>query len=192
MTESSSGRVVTGLSPPAYVVLGMVRLGARSGYEIKQMVELSIRFFWTISHVQIYPALRQLESVGLIVGRDDPRGRLPRRIYEITHRGEQVLEEWVAEAEPMPFELRDLGMVKLFFADAVSDEQALGLLAAVRNRSEERLSLLLEIVPTAESAGDDGSRFPNLTLQMGIAFHQAMVDVCADFEQTLRGRVGGA
>jgi PadR family transcriptional regulator, regulatory protein AphA len=192
MTGSSSGRVAAGLSPPTYVVLGMVRLGARSGYEIKQMVELSIRFFWTISHVQIYPALRQLESEGLIVGRDDPRGRLPRRVYEITERGEQVLEEWVAEAEPMPFELRDLGMVKLFFADAVSDEQALGLLAAVRNRSEERLSLLLEIVPTAESAGDDGSHFPNLTLQMGIAFHQAMVDVCADFEQTLHERVRGA
>ena len=43
----------TRLSPQDYVVLGMVGLGRRSGYEIKQAVELSIRFFWTISPAQI-------------------------------------------------------------------------------------------------------------------------------------------
>lgn len=48
------------LTAPDYVVLGMVWLGARSGYEIKQTVERSIRFFWTISQAQIYPTRQQI------------------------------------------------------------------------------------------------------------------------------------
>lgn len=37
------------LGPPDYVVLGMIRQGAGSGYAIKRAVEESIRSFWTIS-----------------------------------------------------------------------------------------------------------------------------------------------
>jgi len=177
----SKSSVAAALAPQDYVVLGMVRLGARSGYEIKQMVELSIRFFWTISHVQIYPALRQLEERGLIEGRDEPRGKLARRVFEITAAGDHALASWVAEAGPMPFELRDLGMVKLFFADVASDADAGALLGAVRARSAERVAALQAIEPVAEAADTEGTHFPGLTLQLGIAFHQAMVDVCDRF-----------
>jgi DNA-binding PadR family transcriptional regulator len=178
MGQSSSA---VALLPQDYVVLGMIRLGARSGYEIKQMVELSIRFFWTISQVQIYPALRQLEEEGLVEGRDEPRGKLPRRVYEITAAGERALAAWVAEAAPMPFELRDLGLVKLFFADVVEDADAGALLAAVRSRSAERVQALKAIEPVADAADARGTRYPGLTLELGIAFHQAMVDVCDRF-----------
>ena len=181
------------LGSPAYVVLGMVGLGARSGYEIKRMVDLSIRFFWTISQVQIYPALQQLEAAGLVVGRDEPRGRRQRRVYDITAAGEQTLEEWVGAAEAMPFELRDIAMVRLFFADALNEAEALELLAGVRARSEGSIATLRAIEPEAAGADARGNHFPNLTLQMGIAFHQAMVDTCADFERRLRsGGLGPA
>lgn len=166
-------------------MLGMVRMGARSGYEVKQMVELSIRFFWTISHVQIYPALRKLEELDLIEGRDEPRGKLARRVYDITPAGERALAGWVAEPAPMPFELRDLGMVKLFFADVATGTDAAALLREVRARSEERVQSLHAIEPIAETADAAGTRYPGLTLQMGIAFHQAMVDVCEQFERRL-------
>jgi PadR family transcriptional regulator, regulatory protein AphA len=190
--DTSDELEAAGLGSPAYVVLGMVRLGARSGYEIKQMVDLSIRFFWTISQVQIYPALQQLEDKGLVIGRDEPRGRRRRRLYEITAAGERVLRDWVAWPGPLPFELRDIAMVRLFFADAVDQGAALRLLEDVRGRSEERVATLRAIEPTAEAADADGNRFPSLTLQMGIAFHQAMVDVCAEFERKVRGAGGAA
>jgi len=172
-----------GLGVPAYVVLGMVRLGARSGYEIKQTVEQSIRYFWTISQVQIYPSLERLEQAGLITGRAEPRGRRRRRVYEITEQGDAALRQWLRRAEPMPFELRDPGLVKLFFADALQDGDALGLLGAVRQRSEERLEALRAIEPAASLAREEGNVYPLLTLQMGIGFHQAIIDVCRDFER---------
>jgi PadR family transcriptional regulator, regulatory protein AphA len=170
------------LGPPAYVVLGMVGLGARSGYEIKQAVELSIRFFWTISHAQIYPSLERLERAGLIEGRSEPRGKRPRRVYDITDEGELALAQWLRREEPMPFELRDIGMVKLFFADALDRDEALVLLSAVKERSETRVATLREIEPAAQLVEDEGNTHPLLTLRMGIAFHQAMIDVCQEFE----------
>jgi PadR family transcriptional regulator, regulatory protein AphA len=171
------------LSSPAYLVLGMVRLGARSGYEIKQAVELSLRFFWTISHAQIYPSLQRLERAGLIRGKSEPLGKRRRRTFTITKAGEIALREWLLQQEPMPFELRDIGLVKLFFADALDRDDALALLTAVKQRSEQRVATLRSIEPVALSAERDGNVYPMLTLRMGVAFHEAMLDVCREFEE---------
>jgi DNA-binding PadR family transcriptional regulator len=176
------------LAPPAYVVLGMVGLGARSGYEIKQMVELSIRFFWTISHAQIYPSLEQLERAGLITGRAEPTGKRPRRVYDITEQGEAALAQWLSRDEPIPFELRDIAMVKLFFAGALGREQALALLARVEDRSEQQIATLRQIEPAAQLVEERGNASPLLTLRLGIAFHQAMIDVCREFQPTFQAQ----
>jgi PadR family transcriptional regulator AphA len=163
----------------------MIRLGARSGYEIKQRVEQSIRFFWTISQVQIYPSLGRLERAGLVTGADDPRGRRPRRAYEITSAGEAALRQWLHHSEPMPFELRDIGLVRLFFADALTPGEASELLGAVKRRSQERLAAFRAIEPAADASREKGDIYPLLTLHLGIGFHQAIIDVCQDFEHRL-------
>lgn len=173
------------LSPSAYVALGMIRLGQRSGYEIKRAVDVSIRFFWTISHAQVYPSLAALEQRGLVRGRSEPRGRRPRRLFEITRTGERALADWLSAQEPMPFELRDIGLVRLFFADALERDDALRLLDAVARRSEERVAALRAIEPEADDAARAGALYPLLTLRMGIAVHQAMADACRDFEARL-------
>jgi PadR family transcriptional regulator, regulatory protein AphA len=173
------------LGAPAYVVLGMLRLGARSGYEIKQAVELSIRYFWTISQAQIYPSLERLERAGLVHGRSDPQGRRPRRVFEITEAGQAALEGWLRRDEPMALELRDVGLLKLFFADALDQDDAGRLLLAVKRRSEERVAALRAIAPAAQLLEDDGNAHPLLTLRIGIAYHQAMIDQCEEFGRSL-------
>ena len=45
------------LNGTAYVILGMLGLGARTGYDIKRIVDQSTRFFWAASYGQIYPEL---------------------------------------------------------------------------------------------------------------------------------------
>ena len=82
-----------------------------------------------------------------------------------------------------PFELRDIGLVKLFFADALSGGEASDLLGAIIRRSEDRLTTLRQVEPTARAAALDGNVYPLLTLRMGIAFHQAMIDTCEEFER---------
>lgn len=159
----------------------MVGLGARSGYEIKQTVALSIRFFWTISPAQVYPSLAKLEHAGLLEGRDEPQGNRRRRVYERTEAGSEALREWLRTAEPMPFELRDIAMVKLFFADTLGPAEAEELLALTRARSAERVAMLESIRPAADAGAREGNIHPLLTLELGIAVHRAMLDVLDRF-----------
>src|SRR2546427_12215177 len=62
------------LTPTGRVILGMLRLGKRTGYEIKQIVDVSTRFFWAASYGQIYPELKRLEERGLVGSRSEPTG----------------------------------------------------------------------------------------------------------------------
>src|SRR4051794_41859282 len=88
------------LSPTARVILGMIRLGRRTGYEIKQLVDVSTRFFWAASYGQIYPELRRLEEQGLIRSEDASTNGRRRRAYELTGPGEDALDEWLRSDGP--------------------------------------------------------------------------------------------
>ena len=105
------------LSPTARVILGLLRLGPHTGYEIKQTTDRSTRFFWGASYGQIYPELRRLEAAGLAVAAEEPRGAVPRRVYRITTAGEAV-QAWLTDPEE-DFEIRDEGLLKLFFGAAL-------------------------------------------------------------------------
>ena len=87
----------------------------------------------------------------------------------------------------MPFELRDIGLVKLFFADALDRADALGLLQAVIDRSRELVAALNRIEPEAGRKRAASIRHPALTLSLGIAFGKAIIDVCARFEEEFGG-----
>src|SRR4029078_7561434 len=105
------------------VILGLLALGPRSGYEIKTTVDRSTRFFWAASYGQIYPELKRLESEGLVVGEDSPNGRRARRVYRLTDAGGAELERWLLGRDTT-VELRDENLLRLFFADALPRAEA--------------------------------------------------------------------
>ena len=119
------------LSATAYVILGMVRAQPRSGYEIKAMVDRTTRFFWAASYGQIYPELKRLSEAGLIAGSDSPTGGRRRTVYEITADGEEELKAWLRQP-PQTFEMREEGLLKLFFAGALPPGEAVGIVRAMR------------------------------------------------------------
>jgi len=72
------------LTAPSYLILGMLRLGIRSGYGIKKAADVSTKHFWPMSLAKVYPELASLEDAGLIVRSDDPHGARSRHSYEPT------------------------------------------------------------------------------------------------------------
>src|SRR5438874_258259 len=111
------------LSATGRVILGMIAFGRTTGYDIKQLVDKSTRHFWAASYGQIYPELKRLEERGLIRGRSEPSGGRARTVYELTDAGRTALLAWLAsDAEPL-YELRDEGMLKLFFSDAFPERR---------------------------------------------------------------------
>jgi DNA-binding PadR family transcriptional regulator len=165
----------------AYVVLGMLGLGARTGYDVKNIVDKSARFFWAASYGQIYPELRRLEKEGLVEGRSAPSGGRKRREFQLTEKGRQELLDWLARPA-WRSELRDESLLKLFFSDTLPREQALEQLRRRREGHEEFLAFLREV--EAEPGGEDPP-FVDLVLRYGIAYAEFNVEWCKREEERL-------
>ena len=166
-----------------YVILGMLRLGRRTGYDIKQFVDNSTRFFWAASYGQIYPELKKLESAGLISGESDPHGGRRRRAFELTSEGEQVLESWLRDTD-VGVELRDPALLKLFFADSLDPADAAAIARAARERHEAAADAL-EAVQRAK--GDKTEhRMPLEVLMFGLDYHRWCAQRFAQMEQDLK------
>jgi PadR family transcriptional regulator AphA len=168
------------LSPTAYVILGMVNLAPRSGYEIKGFADQTTRFFWAASYGQIYPELKRLERAGLIEGTSSPQGGRKRKIFEITAAGREELRDWLRQP-PRTFELRDEGLLKLFFSDAVGPEDASRNLRAMRSEHLDTVGRLRAIEPMAAAKGG----YPLRVLRFGISYHQWVADACVEMENEI-------
>jgi DNA-binding PadR family transcriptional regulator len=156
------------LKPPAYLMLGMLRLGARSGYAIKKATDVSTRFFWPTSLAQVYPELARLERQGLVTRREDPQGARARSAYEITEKGEAALLEWLRSTLEAPLQFRDEGVLRLFFADALPREDQLTLVRRLRERARiAKAHMRSEIIPLAEAAEQTGTQFPSVVARLG-------------------------
>jgi DNA-binding PadR family transcriptional regulator len=162
------------------VVLGLLSLGPRSGYDIKTVVDRSTRFFWAASYGQIYPELRRLEQEGLIEGEDAPRGERGRRVYKLAKAGREALVEWLL-GPTVTIEYRDESLLRLFFADALPPEQALLLLEGRKRGHEEYLETLRAI----EARPGEDPPFVDLVLRWGIAFNEWGAQWCEDQLQRL-------
>jgi PadR family transcriptional regulator AphA len=172
------------LSPTAYVILGMLSWRPMSGYEMKSLVDTSTRFFWAASYGQIYPELRKLSAAGLIDGKSDPRGGRRRNVYRLTPAGRRELEAWL-EVDADVFELRDEGLLKLFFAEAAGTGAAVAALDAKRREHERVLARLEEIEATGRPDG-----FAYEVLRYGIECNRWQAEWCARTMRELENDTG--
>jgi PadR family transcriptional regulator AphA len=153
------------LTPTSFIVLGLVeRVGAATPYELKVTVNRSVGNFWSLQHAQLYTETERLAKKGYLVEEREETGRRRRR-YAITDAGRDALAEWRGEAPTTVSELRDLGMLKLFFG---ADPRLLApaQLDAHRRKLAEYEALLAE----AQGRGPEGEN-ACLVLRAGIA-HQ--------------------
>ena len=166
------------LSPTAYVILGMVSEESRSGYEIKAVVDNTTRFFRAASYGQIYPELKRLSEAGLVEGVDASTGGRKRTVYAITADGEEELKAWLRRP-PETAEMREEGLLKLFFSGVLPREDAAETLRTMRARRIELAARLRGMEPEAIEKGDP---FPLMVLRGGIEFNEWFADWCERME----------
>lgn len=172
------------LSPTAYVILGMISREPRSGYEIKALVDDTTRFFWAASYGQIYPELKKLSEVGLVEGVDAPRGERKRTVYAITLAGTTALKDWLRRP-PETVEMREEGLLKLFFSGVLPPEEAIETLRAMREYRLRIGARLREMEPAAQEKLERDDPFPLIVLQGGVEFNEWFADWCERMEARL-------
>jgi PadR family transcriptional regulator AphA len=103
------------LTPTSLIVLGLLEAaGEATPYDLKGMVQASVGNFWTLQHAQVYSEPERLAAAGYLREQRERGGRRRRR-YRLTAKGRSALDRWRAEPSAGLTELRDPGLLQLFF-----------------------------------------------------------------------------
>ncbi len=169
------------LTPSSYIVLGMVSaFGPATSYNIHQWAERSIGHFWPFSRAQLYADPRRLTEAGLLNEEQEQSGRR-RRSYVVTEEGKARLTAWLKEPTLEPTEIRDSGLLKLYFSQLSTKEGLVQLAAQQVEAHRQRLGTYKQL--QADLGDEDGAAFALVTLEMGVRFEQMAVDFWQEVAQ---------
>jgi DNA-binding PadR family transcriptional regulator len=185
------------LTPTSCLVLGLLaREGPSTPYDLEQHVRATLGNFWSFPHTLLYSEPPRLAALGLVTETRETDGRR-RRVFAITPAGMSALSSWLDRPSGAPAELRDPGLLQLFFADLASDE--------ARQRLAERQLAIHQAKLAAYQEDERQERRPDgaqrgqrtvehwrgETLPMGLRYEAAAVDFWTDVVEKA-GSVAGA
>ncbi|HEX9609221.1 MAG TPA: PadR family transcriptional regulator [Candidatus Limnocylindria bacterium] len=174
------------LTPTSYLVLGLLgREGPSTPYELKRHVGATLGNFWSFPHTLLYSEPARLAGLGLVTETREQDGRR-RRVFTITVAGRRALQAWLDRPHAEPTELRDMGLLQLFFADLAPPAARLRL--AEQQRAIHRAKLLayeddarLERRPGVSGGGQRTvEHWRGETLRMGLLYERAAVEFWED------------
>jgi DNA-binding PadR family transcriptional regulator len=142
----------SGISSTEAAILGLLRLGERSGYDLSKMVRGSVGYFWSPAQSQIYSVLPRLVDAGLATRRGVRQARRPdKQVYRITKKGEGALEAWLNDPETERVAVKDPFLLKLFLGEFISREAVVAHIRKARAREAAELAELEQIHPDSEA-----------------------------------------
>ena len=135
-------------------ILGLLTEEPLHGYEVKQRFEAMLGGTWEVNVGQVYSTLQRLERDGLVTATGE-RGDRGKQAYELTKPGRRELEEWLAQPEAEPQELRQELFVKLLLIRRLANGNLGGLLIRQRRVYLQRLRDLAELERRVREEGRD-------------------------------------
>ena len=158
------------LNSTAGALLGLLRAGPRSGYDLVAEADKVIGGFWTITRSQVYRELSDLADRGLVKrGEVGPRDRQP---FRLTSQGRAAFKAWVNTA-PEPENLRVPLLLRLTFAEELDPEHLKATLSAHRDVHERRLEEYRALDRELAAGGVPPEQ--RVTLAFGIAYESAVL-----------------
>ena len=135
-----------------YGLLGLLVEEPLHGYEVKNRFEAMLGGTWEVNIGQVYTTLQRLERDGLVrpAGERGDRGKL---LYEISDSGRKALNEWLAQPESGPQELREDIYVKLLLAARLANGDLGPLLGRQKRAYLQRLRDLNQLETRARKDG---------------------------------------
>lgn len=130
-----------------YVLLGLLAVGPRHGYDLKQSHDQRLPLAKPVAYGQVYATLDRLARDGLVVTAATERASGPDRTsYRLTDAGRRRLEEWLDSVEPPAPYVAGALLVKVMVAlFAAGPDRAVAYLTAQRAAHVARLRELTAI-----------------------------------------------
>ena len=106
-----------------------------------------MRHFWSATQSQIYTTLKRLTEDGLVSQEVIHQQERPdRKLYHITEAGREQLGGWLVEPGQVGGH-RIEWLIKVFFADQLSNEEIAQMLEGLRQATVGRLQAMRDVVP---------------------------------------------
>lgn len=170
--------------PLKYVLLAGIYILPRSGYDLTKWLQIVGQHCWSVEHSSVYPALRQLEDMGLIESERLAGVKGPdRSIYTITTAGKDALTAWVAQSSPRPA-IKDEQVLRVLCFDLLPRDTALEQIRAVRSGHLAHL----DFFKTRLALIDEKQTGPRLIMRRGILAEESYIAWCDEVVETLLRR----
>jgi len=170
------------LSPTSYLVLGLLaREGPSTPYALKRHVAATLGQFWSFPHALLYAEPPRLASLGLVTEKREQQGRR-RRTFTITAAGDDAVQEWLARPSGDSTELRDPGLLQLYFADLGSSDTPRIIAREQLTIHRDKLESFTERTRVLRGAKRSGTADGQLeewhghSLRMGMLYERAAVN----------------
>lgn len=145
-----------------YVILGLLSESPLSGYQIKKLVDIRFRFFWSESFGQIFPALKALSTNGLVEEIETENKRVrSQKTYQITQSGLEVLRQWLqmpVERESYRLEI----LLKMYFSNHVDEQVMLEHILTFQKAHAQELQILNMFQSELEGILEEGENHPQV------------------------------
>ena len=172
-----------------YVILGLLSEEPLSGYQIKKIVDIRFKFFWSESFGQIFPALKVLAAEGLIEELPAKQSKArAQKTYRICETGMLALQNWLrqpVEKESLRLEI----LLKTYFSNHAEPEVMLAHLSAFEQSHAQQLHILGLFQQELEGLidADENHREILRVIDFGQRANSAYLDWCREtklyFEQ---------
>jgi PadR family transcriptional regulator AphA len=169
------------LTATSYVVLGMLSYSPATSYDLKQWIANTIGNFWAFAHSQLYDEPARLVQDGLVSEQVEDSGRR-RRTYSILPAGREALRDWLASPTEGATEVRDLGLLKLFFVNFGTRKD---LVQLARDRREAHRGRANAYEEQRAEIVDYADRWQVKTMELGIRYERCVEQFWSDFLKEL-------
>jgi DNA-binding PadR family transcriptional regulator len=164
-----------------HALLGFINYGPMTGYELKKFFDTSVAHFWNAELSQIYPALKGMESEGLVEMKVEVQEDRPnRKVYSITNTGRRELLDWLAKPSERE-QVREPILIKVFFGSSLSKKELISVLQNCADETRTALTYLQYadqfVDKFVESIGlQQEALFWQLTIECGLKVHKAELE----------------
>ena len=167
-----------------HALLGFLNYQPMTGYELKQMMDISTSNFWHAKQSQIYTTLKKMEENGFIVSEiEEQNGRPNRRVYSIAESGRTTLQTWLARPVLELQAHKELLLLKLFFSAGQDKQALLTQLNLQRDLHQQQLAVyqnetkaVIEQFAGMMPDGEQNAILWDATRRFGVMYEQTSIE----------------
>ncbi len=175
-------------------MLGLLKYGEMTGYEIMKVFRDSLNFFWTANTSQIYRELQTLKTEGFLAEVVvEQTGKPDKKVYSITEAGREELKHWLREYDygnnnnPL--------CMKVFFSGELSKQENIERFQKIKEEAQEtivRYHAIFEITKAYKErvSQPEDSVYWNMTIDFGIRYMKMLAEWCDSCIKELEGNKG--